>query len=250
MWWVALLAAGISGIAAAWRARGADRRQRALMVASWRAGVRFSVLNPFPDAMWLPFPLFAPARNPRITNVVWERRDPAIRAFDLRVELVPAADTSGLTIATHADLSCASVALPSSCPRLTVLARGTTDPSGLPLEGQEVTLELEAFNRRFRVTADDPRAAVAILDQRMMRALLALPVHAAVHVNAATMLLVAPRLEAPQMLVLLSAARGLARAVPRVVSSLYPPRPEEGPHEDRWMQGRWSPEPTSSDPPD
>jgi hypothetical protein len=133
---------------------------------------------------------------------------------------------------------------------MTVLARNATDPSGLPVEGTEVVLELETFNRRFRVVAEDPRAAVAVLDQRMMRALLALPLRVAVHVNAATLLLVAPRLEASQMLVLLGAARGLSRAVPRVVTSLYPPRPVEGPHEDRWMRGSWSPEPTSSDAPD
>jgi len=38
----------------------------------------------------------------------------------------------------------------------------------------------------------------------------------------------------------------LAR-IPRVVSSLFPPRPERGAYERRWLQGRWSPESTGSD---
>ena len=52
------------------------------MLACWRAGMRFAVLNPFPDLMWLPFPIFANARRPRVTNVVWDRRDDAARGFD------------------------------------------------------------------------------------------------------------------------------------------------------------------------
>jgi hypothetical protein len=50
------------------------------------------------------------------------------------------------------------------------------------------------------------------------------------------------------VLVLLEAARGLARAVPSVVASLYPPRPAEGPHEDRWLRGHWSADPTTDAP--
>jgi hypothetical protein len=29
--------------------------------------------------------------------------------------------------------------------------------------------------------------------------------------------------------------------------SLFPPRPMRSAHEDRWLQGRWSPEPTGTD---
>jgi hypothetical protein len=36
--------------------------------------------------------------------------------------------------------------------------------------GQEVRLELEEFDRRFRVQSEDGRFAVAFLDQRMMEA--------------------------------------------------------------------------------
>jgi hypothetical protein len=220
------------------------------MLACWRSGLRFSVLNPFPDVMWLPFPLFGQERHARVTNVVWDRRDDAVRAFDLRVRSLASERPGGLeNLTDHLSLSCAIVRLSSACPRLTVLARGATDPSGLPLHGAEVTLELDTFNRRFLVLAEDARAATAFLDQRMMRALLALPLPVTVHVNEQTMLLAAPTLPAGQVLVLLEAARGLARAVPRVVASLYPPRPAEGPHEDRWLQGRWSPEPTSSSEP-
>jgi hypothetical protein len=112
--------------------------------------------------------------------------------------------------------------------------------------GDVVHLELVAFERRFEVRAVDPRAAVALLDQRMMAALLRLPMRVAIHVRDDAMLLVAPLLEPGDVLLLLACAEGLATRVPPVVASLYPPRPARGPYERRWLQGSWSPDPTSA----
>lgn len=215
------------------------------MAACWRSGLRFSVLDPFPDSVWLPFPLFGPAHDPQVRNVVWDRRDERVRAFDLGV-VTPAGREEG--IPDRRWMSCAIVSLPTACPRLTIASRSAADPTGLPPPGAAIALELERFNARFRVLSDDRHAAVAFSDQRMMRALLALPLDVTIHVREHVMLLVSPLLEAGQVLVLLESARGLERAVPRVVASLYPPRPAEGPHEDRWLQGHWSPDPTGTAP--
>jgi len=46
---------------------------------------------------------------------------------------------------------------------------------------------------------------------------------------------------------LFEAARAMRRAVPAVVAGLYPPRPAKGRHEDRWLQGHWSPDPIGDD---
>jgi hypothetical protein len=248
MWWMVGLAALVSAGVGAWRTRGADARQRAIMLACWRSGLRFAVLNPFPDLMWLPFPIFANARRPRVTNVVWDRRDEAVRAFDLALAATATEGDPGLGLGDTISMTCAVAPLPFDAPGLSVVARGATDPSGLPLEGSEVHLELDVFDRRFLVTSTDARAATAFLDQRMMQALLHLPVRASIHVRERTLLLVAPpRGSAGEVLLLVQTAKILARSVPRVTASLYPPRAEEGPYEDRWFQGRWSPEPTGSE---
>jgi hypothetical protein len=110
--------------------------------------------------------------------------------------------------------------------------------------GREVHLELEAFERRFRVEADDPRFAVAFLDQRLMEAFLALPNGVSAEVGEGTLLLRAPLVPAEQVLVLLDTALEMRRRIPRVLSSLFPPRPARGAHEDRWLQGHWSAEST------
>ncbi|MEX0985717.1 MAG: hypothetical protein WD096_11815 [Actinomycetota bacterium] len=245
MWWVALALAIVSAAIGGWRAWHRDRRQRALLAAAWRSGLRFSVFDPFPDTVWLPFALFGPAQDPHAMNVVWDRRDDGIRAFDLGVTRLHA-ERDG--IGDRRWMSCAAVPLPFSCPRLTIASRTATDPAGITAPGGEVVLELETFNRRFRVQAEEPRAAVAFCDQRMMRALMALPLDVTIHVNEHVMLLVAPMLEPGQVLVLLEAARGLSRVVPPVVASLYPPRPATGPHEARWLQGHWSADPTTDVP--
>ncbi len=247
MWWIWVAACLVVAVVGVGRARRRGRRQRALLIACHDAGLKFSVLDPFDDTSWLPFPLFSATRSPEVRNVVWDGRDDtAVRVFDLAVDEV-VTDEDG--ISQRRRLSCAAVPLPFACPRLSIAARGAPDPAGLPTAGDEIRLELDAFNQRFVVRAADPRAAVAFCDQRMMRALMALPLDVTVHVNEHVMFLAAPTLEAGETLVLLEAARGLARSVPSVVASLYPPRPARGPHEDRWLQGAWSPAPTANEPP-
>jgi hypothetical protein len=109
---------------------------------------------------------------------------------------------------------------------------------------REVRLELEAFNRRFVVQTEDERFAIAFLEQRMMEGLLALPVGVTAEANENVLLLSAAELPAEQVLVLFDAAVAIHRRIPRVLPSLFPLRPTEGPYEDRWLQGRWSPDPT------
>ena len=115
------------------------------------------------------------------------------------------------------------------------------------IDGHDIEMELEAFNRRFVVRADDRRLAVAFCDQRMMRALMALPRGVTIAVNEDRLLLRAAELPPAEMLLLFEAARAISRAVPSVVAALYPPRPVKGRHEDRWLQGHWSPEPVGDE---
>ncbi|MEP6758561.1 MAG: hypothetical protein ABJB55_05150 [Actinomycetota bacterium] len=232
----------VAGVAWGVRARRRTRRQRALVRLCVDTGLEFAVSDPFPDTLFLPFRLFGRGSARGVDIVVWDRGDAgALRVFGYWYE--EATDAGQV----RASMTCGIVPLPFSVPPLTVCPRGFADPSGEVVPGVAVSLELEAFNRRFAVTAIEARAAVAFLDQRMMGALLALPVDVAIHVREDRMLLVARSMEPEKTLLLLELARGLQRRVPRVMASLYPPRPAEGPFEDRWLQGAWSSDPTSSE---
>jgi hypothetical protein len=236
--WVVIVLAAAS--VAAWRFHARRDRQRQLMLLCRRSSLEFSTFDPFPDSAWLPFRLFGMGAERGTENVVWDDRDgEEARAFDYRYE---ERSRDGAVSATHR-FTCALTALPFSCRRLEVAPRDALDDVRELIEGDDIELELEAFNRRFDVRADDRRFAVAFLDQRMMRAMLSLPAGVTLLVNEDRLLLLSSQRPAAEVLLLLTAARALRRHVPSVVASLYPPRPLKGPHEDRWLQGRWSPEP-------
>ncbi|MGZ8636388.1 MAG: hypothetical protein ACXWX2_05375, partial [Actinomycetota bacterium] len=92
--------------------------------------------------------------------------------------------------------------------------------------------------------SEDERFAIAFLEQRMMEGLLGLPDGVTVDVNESVLLFSAAELPAEKVLRLYDAAVAIHERIPRSLPSLFPPRPVEGPHEDRWLQGGWSPEPT------
>ncbi|HUF58388.1 MAG TPA: hypothetical protein VMR89_02735 [Actinomycetota bacterium] len=233
---------------AAWawyRVRRRHDRQRKLMLLCEVAGLGFAPLDTFPGTGFLPFEMFG--RTPSGTsNVVWDpRRDGGVRAFDFWYREKSEDGGPGL----RRTITCAAVPLPFSSPRLRVASRDLVheiaDAIGLPL----VTLELEEFNRRFRVEAEDARAASALLDQRVMEGFLRLPHDVVADVNDEVLLLWAPELPGVEMLQLLQAANSIQRVLPRVMPSLFPLRPMSSPHERRWLQGRWSSEPTGADTP-
>ena len=241
-WLIVALAVAAVG-QAWWRRHRSGARQRRLMLLCRHAGLDFAPMDLRLDTAWLPFPMFGAPRH-GTENVVWDRRlGDDMHAFDLWY--VDPADERGSGV--RRTLTCAVVPLRSSCPRLRVAPRDVVDEVARAFGGEEVRLELEAFDRRYRVETEDVRFAVAFLDQRLMEALLGLPEGVSVDVNEDVLLLSAALLPAVQVLVLFDAAVAIRGRIPRVVSSLFPQRPERGAHEHRWLQGRWSAESTGSD---
>lgn len=243
-WWL-IAAVMVASVVAAWRARRHRGRARGLMLLCRRADLEYSPIDPFPDTLWLPFRWLGEGRWARSENVVWNRAEgDDVRAFDLTIEEPPGReDLPG----SSRRYSCATVALPFGCPRLEIVPRDVLDDAADAFGGSDIEFELEAFNRRFRVRSPDRRFAVAFCDQRMMRAMLGLPPGVTVAVNEDRMLVRASILPPAEVLLLFEAARAMRRLVPPVVASLYPPRPAKGRHEDRWLQGHWSPEPIGDD---
>jgi len=240
--WLVALAVVCAG---AWRAVRRRGRARGLMLVCQRAGLEFSPIDPFPDTLWLPFRWLGEGRWTRAENVVWNRAEgDDVRAFDLLIEQAPTGEDAPHALQRY---TCATVAMPFGCPRLEIRPRDGLGKVADAFDGSDIELELEEFDRRFHVRANDRRFAVAFCDQRMMRALMGLPPGVMVAVNEDRLLLRAKELSSAQVLLLFEAARAIGRAVPRVVAGLYPPRPSKGRHEDRWLQGRWSPEPIGDD---
>jgi hypothetical protein len=190
-----------------------------------------------PGTAWLPFAMFGHERS-GTENVVWDRRrGSSIRVFDLWYE-DPSDDGA------RRRLTCAVVPLGVAAAPLRIEPRGLVDGARDLLGAPDLRMDLESFNRRFVVDAADARFAVAFLEQRMMEALLSLPEGVTVETNEDVLLVRAPLLPPEKVLRLYDAAVELHERIPRSLPSLFPPRPERGPHEGRWLQGRWSAEPT------
>lgn len=239
-WLVLLGAAAVALLVGWWRWRRSAARQRRLMLLCQRAGLDFAPMDLFGDTAWLPFPVFGRPKH-GTENVVWQRdRGPEIRAFDYWYE-EPAEDR---TRTPRRRLTCAVVPLGASARRLRIAPRDVEDDVKSVLGLREIRLELESFNRRFVVETEDERFAIAFLEQRMMEAVLALPGGVTVDVSEDVVLLSAAELPAEQVLRLYDAAAAIHERIPRSLPSLFPPRPHEGPFEDRWLQGHWTPDPT------
>ena len=171
----------------AWRVHRRRGRARQLMLLCHRADLEFSPIDPFPDTLWLPFRWLGEGRWSRTENVVWNRgHGDDVRAFDLLIAEEPSEEDVPRTIRRSV---CAAVALPFSCPKLEIHPRDSFDRVNGAIVGADVDLELGAFNRRFRVRAEDRRFAVAFCDQRMMQALMSLPAGITVAVNEDRLLL-------------------------------------------------------------
>jgi len=240
MGWFSLALVVVAVAVGAWRLARGFSRQRKLMLLCQRAGLDFAAMDLFETTALLPFTMFGrPSHGTE--NVVWERRRGfEIRAFDSWYE----DPTPDRPIAPRRRLTCAVVPLEAAASRLRIAPRDLDDDLRAVLGLHEIELDLEEFNRRFAVRTEDERFAIAFLEQRMMEALLALPDGVTVDLNEDVILLSAPELPAEQVLRLYDAAVAIHERIPRSLPSLFPPRPTEGPHEDRWLQGHWTPDPT------
>jgi hypothetical protein len=221
LFWIAVVVAGT--VIAYLRARRHERRARALAARARRLGLEFAALDLFNDG-WQPFRLFGMGTHRGVENVLYGRlAGVVVHGFDYWYS--EGEDVGPVALAARRRFSCAVVGIPASCPPLIVQPRDQAEELDRLLGGDVLTLELEEFNRRFRIRCEDRMFAVAFLEQRMMSALLAIPVEAALAVAEDRMLLVSKELPPDGVDRLLRSVVHLTSAVPRSLASRYPLRP-------------------------
>jgi len=242
--WLALMGAVL--VLASYRAWSRARRAAALQRLAGALGLDYAATDIFNDG-WEPFRLFALGQKRGIENVVYGKFQGAdVRAFDYWYreggEDEPAAtapEAPRLSFTGRLGLvrrfACAVGGLPASCPKLIVKPRRLRDRVA-DVAGRTVPLESERFMRRFHVSCEDSRFAVAFLDARVMDALLQLPKPTTLALSEDRLLLVSRQLPPTQVIKLLAEASALVKTAPRVVGSLYPLRPGFRPGDE---QGPW-----------
>jgi hypothetical protein len=100
-------------------------------------------------------------------------------AFDYSYETHSTDSRGNRSTTTHRYAICA-LSLPAALPSFELTPEGFLGRVGTMLGMQDIELESEDFNRRFRVQCDDPKLAYDLLPARTMQALLARP---ALHVR-------------------------------------------------------------------
>src|SRR4051794_23939079 len=130
-------------------------------------GLRVSAPEPsFIEQM--PFALLHRGTSRMAENIMWGTRNGTpVKVFDYAYSI----DREHHEFVRY---TCAVMAIAANCPRFDLTPENAVARLNEHLGGQDVELEYDAFNRRFRVNADQ-KFAFTLLDGRMMEWLLGAP---------------------------------------------------------------------------
>ncbi len=133
---------------------------------------------------------------------------------------------SGKNKSTHLR-TCALVALPFSAPHTKIGPEGFWSSIGKAIGQRDIEVESATFNDEYRVTGDDERFAIALLDQQMMAWLLSSQSGRGAikfEVWGSWLLCISDRLDVHLLFGFLDWSQGVRSHMPAVLPSLYPLR--------------------------
>jgi hypothetical protein len=133
-------------------------------------------------------------------------------------------DSRGNRSRQYHRFTCALATIPAACPRFQLGYENFLTRLGDHLGLNDVELEYDDFNRRFRVKCADQKFAFSLLDGGMMEWLLGSASFAAVEIDGPWVLVAADKLEPSQWLTLGSWLEQFHHQIPPVVYSTYPPQ--------------------------
>lgn len=132
---------------------------------------------------------FGRGRSREAADVVTgTHRGRPMTAFSYSYETESAAGPDGRRTTTTHRYAVVALAMPAFLPGLELTREGVLQRVARLVGLSDLDLESEAFNRRFRLTAEDPRTATAVLTPRTMERLLAAPGDLAYRVEGADLL--------------------------------------------------------------
>jgi hypothetical protein len=120
--------------------------------------------------------------------------------------------------------TCALATIPAACPRFQLGYENFLTRLGDHLGLNDVELEYDDFNQRFRVKCGDQKFAFSLLDGQMMDWLLRSSSFAALEIDGPWVLVAADKLKPEEWLALGSWVEQFHHKIPPVVYSTYPPQ--------------------------
>ena len=150
-------------------------RLRSIQSLCLSKGWQFRALDPYDlPARWPGTP-FDTGYDRRAKNVVTgEVKGRPMIAFDYTYK-TDSRDSEGRTSTTTHTFAIYGLGMPCALPELQLAPEGVFGRLGTALGMQDIELESEDFNRRYRVRCPDPKLATDVLTPRTMELLLSVP---------------------------------------------------------------------------
>lgn len=216
---VGVLVLAIAGGALSYYLKAKRRQAFAAFASSY--GLQYSAQDPFGLVGW-PFRLFTRGDGRGAENVVWgDWQGQRVIAFDYWY-YERHRDSKGQTRKTYYRFCCAQVDVPAAFPTLQVAKEGfftrLADYVGL----DDIDFELEEFNRKWNVKANDRRFAYELIDSRMIRWLAQMDLPISFEVAGSRLLAYQRRGPVPGLAPLIGVLLTFRERIPRVAWNLYP----------------------------
>jgi hypothetical protein len=206
----------------AYQRAAARKRAEAFARVAHSMGFQHAAEDPFPCTD-LAFELLHKGDEQDSRNALWgstsDGRD--VRLFDFEYQ-VHNRDSNGRRTTSTYRFSCCVTDLGARWPHLVAveegLLRGLRDALGF----RDHQLESDEFNRRWKVSCDDPRFVHAVIDPAVMGFLLDRGEGCRYELNGSLLLVATERLDPEEYPALLTHSDDLRAAIPKVAWELYP----------------------------
>ena len=196
------------------------RRQQELAMAARQYGLSFSPADT-QGCLGLPFALFMRGEGRGTENVMWGTwKGMAVREFDYWY-FEESRSTKGRRARTYQRFSCAVTEIDAACSPLSIVRENLLTRLADAVALDDITFELDEFNRGFDVRSKDRRFANDFVDQRMMRFLLGSDPSFGFEASGRWLLCFSRRRRPLDLIPLLGTVRGFRDHVPSAVLDLY-----------------------------
>lgn len=205
------------------RYRARQARIRAVAALAQRIGFTFS-RDDVDGVVGMPFKLFSQGERRCVDLVIsGTHNDLPLRLFDYWY-CDENSNGRGSRSRSYHRFTCALLTIPVACPPLRLSHEDFLTRLGDHLGINDVELEYDDFNRRFRVKCGEQKFAFALLDGQMMQWLLEAGTFDSVEIVGPWVLLAAAQLDPARWLDLGAWLDQFHAHVPPVVYPTYPPR--------------------------
>ena len=197
-----------------WQAE--QKRRELLMMWATNSGFSYVVEDDSWCARWNATP-FGEGDHRKARNVITgTHKDRTFVAFDYTYETHSSNGKGGQTTTTH-HYVVTSLQLPTYLPQLQVTPENMMTRLGNAVGLEDIELESEDFNRRFRVHANDRKFAYDVLSPRTIQKLMAMPAYHWRIDGQTTVSWDLGRLEIPDLLARLAALGAVVDGIPDFV---------------------------------